>query len=318
MTRKVLLFCIFILGVSAAASADARRGNIDPAELLEFGIESEGVRVERPEIEEEPVSAHEVATGEKPVAEAPLPLVKPETAGLSAEELVMQPVSTPQPEEPAPETVEWNGERVEIVSRAVEKPARKPPVPVQEEAIDVEPAVEELPVIEEEAATSEDPFLEELETASEEGVSEEEMAAPVPEEVFVWKGPRVDVVLPEEVKTPVAEIEPAAGVPLAEEDVIETEETPEEVTEEITKEIVVEAPEARPVADKVPVAVSGPVASCRYRHWVGYPVQMWRVKAEGRPYRILGPGARPTEDFNSERINIHVNKRGIVSRVECW
>ena len=57
-------------------------------------------------------------------------------------------------------------------------------------------------------------------------------------------------------------------------------------------------------------------ATCDYESWVGQPLDEAKVKAEGRPSRIIKPGDPVTMDHNPERINVeHVD--GKVTRVWC-
>ncbi len=58
-------------------------------------------------------------------------------------------------------------------------------------------------------------------------------------------------------------------------------------------------------------------AECSYNDWVGKEVDEEAVKAVGRPYRILGPNAAATMDFNPERINVMVDDKNIVTVVRC-
>lgn len=36
------------------------------------------------------------------------------------------------------------------------------------------------------------------------------------------------------------------------------------------------------------------------------------------PHRIAQPGAALTEDYNAERLNIFVDEKGWIQKVECW
>lgn len=38
----------------------------------------------------------------------------------------------------------------------------------------------------------------------------------------------------------------------------------------------------------------------------------------GLPYRIAQPGAQLTEDHNPDRLNIFVDDKGWIQKVECW
>jgi hypothetical protein len=59
------------------------------------------------------------------------------------------------------------------------------------------------------------------------------------------------------------------------------------------------------------------VASCQFSHWIGKPVNEIPVKTLGRPYRVLPPNSVVTMDHIPNRINLYVDKRGIVTRVRC-
>lgn len=86
------------------------------------------------------------------------------------------------------------------------------------------------------------------------------------------------------------------------------------------------SPEMGEVADPANVVVAeGPQAEvpavseaeCSFNDWVGKEVDEDAVKAAGRPYRILGPNAAATMDFNPERINVIVDDKNIVTVVRC-
>lgn len=57
--------------------------------------------------------------------------------------------------------------------------------------------------------------------------------------------------------------------------------------------------------------------ACDFAQWVGLPVDEEAVKATGRPYRILPPGAMATMDYSADRINLHTDEQGIVIDVRC-
>lgn len=89
---------------------------------------------------------------------------------------------------------------------------------------------------------------------------------------------------------------------------------------------VIYSPEMGEVADPANVVVAeGPQAEvpavseaeCSFNDWVGKEVDEDAVKAAGRPYRILGPNAAATMDFNPERINVIVDDKNIVTVVRC-
>jgi hypothetical protein len=58
-------------------------------------------------------------------------------------------------------------------------------------------------------------------------------------------------------------------------------------------------------------------AACDFAAWIGKPVDESAVKATGRPYRILPPGAMMTMDHSPDRINVETDDAGIVVRVFC-
>ena len=37
----------------------------------------------------------------------------------------------------------------------------------------------------------------------------------------------------------------------------------------------------------------------------------------GRPVRVIEPGDAVTQDFNAERVNVHVDTQGYVTEVTC-
>ncbi len=87
------------------------------------------------------------------------------------------------------------------------------------------------------------------------------------------------------------------------------------------------SPEMGEVADPAHVIVAeetqteeAPIvseAACSFNEWVGQEVDEDAVKAVGRPYRILGPNAAATMDFNPERINVIVDDKNVVTVVRC-
>ena len=95
-----------------------------------------------------------------------------------------------------------------------------------------------------------------------------------------------------------------------------------------------QAGEADPIA--IPGAVSGSVGEdgggapeeavaapdqdmppCDFKAWIDKPVDEDVVKATGRPYRILKPGAMVTRDFSADRINVEINEQSLVTAVHC-
>jgi hypothetical protein len=58
-------------------------------------------------------------------------------------------------------------------------------------------------------------------------------------------------------------------------------------------------------------------AACNFEGWIGRKVDEAAVKATGRPYRILEPGAMMTMDHNPKRINVEHDGKGTVKRVWC-
>lgn len=56
---------------------------------------------------------------------------------------------------------------------------------------------------------------------------------------------------------------------------------------------------------------------CDFDHWTGKPVDEQALKETGRPYRILPPGSMATMDYVPERINVHTDEEGIVTKVKC-
>ncbi len=102
-------------------------------------------------------------------------------------------------------------------------------------------------------------------------------------------------------------------------------------------DMAVQAPQAgEPSPIGIPGAVSGSVGEssdtsdetampapdhdappCDFKAWVDKPVDEDVVKATGRPYRILKPGAMVTQDFSADRINVEINEQSIVTAVHC-
>lgn len=56
---------------------------------------------------------------------------------------------------------------------------------------------------------------------------------------------------------------------------------------------------------------------CDFPHFIGRPVDEKAIKALGRPYRILPPGAMATMDFSPARINVETDDKGTVLRISC-
>lgn len=54
-----------------------------------------------------------------------------------------------------------------------------------------------------------------------------------------------------------------------------------------------------------------------YMNWIGKKVDEKAARKTGKPFRVLGPGSMMTRDHEPERINIHVNGKGVVENVEC-
>ncbi len=57
--------------------------------------------------------------------------------------------------------------------------------------------------------------------------------------------------------------------------------------------------------------------ACSFSEWVGLPVDEEKIKAAGRPYRILKPDSMATMDYSPERINVLVDEAGTVMAVRC-
>lgn len=56
---------------------------------------------------------------------------------------------------------------------------------------------------------------------------------------------------------------------------------------------------------------------CEFEEWVGKAVDEDALKATGRRYRILKPGAMMTMDHNPQRINVEHDDKMIATRVWC-
>jgi hypothetical protein len=82
---------------------------------------------------------------------------------------------------------------------------------------------------------------------------------------------------------------------------------------------------AEPVAqaDVDPAAGEAPVvqeekASCDYpKEWIGKPADEKAIKKETKAYRILGPDSMATMDYSADRVNVHTDDKGIVTKVTC-
>ncbi len=70
-----------------------------------------------------------------------------------------------------------------------------------------------------------------------------------------------------------------------------------------------------------PPAATGPAFPTRcgpeFDRMVGRNIGEFRLPA-GLPHRIAQPGAALTEDFNAARLNVFVDDKGWVLKVECW
>lgn len=62
-----------------------------------------------------------------------------------------------------------------------------------------------------------------------------------------------------------------------------------------------------------------PAPSCAFDFLIGLRTDaaLEQVRPLDRPYRVLGPNAMATMDFNADRINLHVDENGVVTDVTC-
>ncbi|MFV0302295.1 MAG: I78 family peptidase inhibitor [Paracoccus sp. (in: a-proteobacteria)] len=67
-----------------------------------------------------------------------------------------------------------------------------------------------------------------------------------------------------------------------------------------------------------PPPATGPL-TCddSYQSLVGSNIGAITLPA-GLTHRIITPGMAVTEDYNPDRLNVHVDDKGWITRVECW
>lgn len=65
---------------------------------------------------------------------------------------------------------------------------------------------------------------------------------------------------------------------------------------------------------------SGPVPPCNFSGWIGRNPPTALLAAQGRSWRIIEPGTTLVidDDFQPQRVNLFIDERGTVSRIECW
>ncbi len=73
---------------------------------------------------------------------------------------------------------------------------------------------------------------------------------------------------------------------------------------------------AQAAEERVPPTILAP-QSCDFPQFIGKPVDEAALKALGRPYRVLPPGAMATMDFSPVRINLETDDKGLVTRITC-
>jgi len=56
---------------------------------------------------------------------------------------------------------------------------------------------------------------------------------------------------------------------------------------------------------------------CDFQDFVGQPVDQAALDDLKRPVRILPPNAAATMDYNPERVNVHTDEAGVVTKVDC-
>ena len=67
-----------------------------------------------------------------------------------------------------------------------------------------------------------------------------------------------------------------------------------------------------------PVPPSGPVAcDDSFQSLVGTNIGAVTLP-QGLTHRIITPGMAVTEDYNPDRLNIHVDDKGWITKTECW
>lgn len=57
-------------------------------------------------------------------------------------------------------------------------------------------------------------------------------------------------------------------------------------------------------------------SACNFNYLVGQNVNDAYLNL-GRPVRVIEPGDAVTQDFNAERVNVHVDTQGYVTEVTC-
>lgn len=68
-----------------------------------------------------------------------------------------------------------------------------------------------------------------------------------------------------------------------------------------------------------PVTPNGAVLTCddRYQSLIGSNIGAITLPT-GLTHRIITPGMAVTEDYNANRLNIHVDDKGWITKTECW
>jgi hypothetical protein len=86
---------------------------------------------------------------------------------------------------------------------------------------------------------------------------------------------------------------------------------------ELTKSAFVSEQQMSPVDKKKESPDESDMPGCAFDQYIGQSVDSEKLETLGRPYRILPPGAMATMDYVPERVNFHVDDKGIVLRVRC-
>lgn len=66
-----------------------------------------------------------------------------------------------------------------------------------------------------------------------------------------------------------------------------------------------------------PMTEGQPKDCGNHMDWIGQKVSNSELKKTGKPFRILSPDSMMTMDHNPERINVHVDEKGVIEDVKC-
>ena len=57
--------------------------------------------------------------------------------------------------------------------------------------------------------------------------------------------------------------------------------------------------------------------ACAFPQWIDRPLDEQAVKATGRAYRIVLPGARVPPGYDPARVNLYMDETGVIRRIDC-